>query len=85
MKNHFVIALFLVCMAACGDTVTSPDDPPGLNPDETKCQAPDYSVTLGEACDEVLRDCGNAICTSPLICVNSVCVSPTDAGVGSGE
>ena len=84
MKHRLVIPLFLICMAACGGSTTS-DGPGGSDGNDGKCLAPDYTATLGEACDEVLRDCGNAICAEPLTCVNSVCVSPTDAGAGSGE
>ena len=85
MKACLITFLFSLCLAACGSNTGTSDDPLDLTTGETKCQAPDYYVNAGEACDEVLKDCGNALCASSLVCVDSICVSTTDAGTNTSD
>jgi hypothetical protein len=85
MKYNLILSLFLMCMAACGATTPGSDEPEYYNGGDTKCMAPDHIVNAGEGCDEVLKDCGNAICASPLVCVDSICVESSDAGMNSND
>jgi len=83
MNFSSLITLCLLFLAACGETNSSSDSPTDTVPDETKCRAPDYMVSVGETCDTVAKDCGNAFCEPSLVCVDSICMSVTDAGTNT--
>ena len=85
MRYKWIVVLLLGCVSACGDFSSTSDESPDVSPGDTKCQAPDMMVNVGEACDMVLRDCGNVLCAQPLECVDAICVSVTDAGPGTSD
>ena len=85
MKAYLMTFLFSLCLAACGSNTGTADGSTDLTPGDTQCRAPDYLVNAGEACDAVLKDCGNALCAPSLVCVDSICVSTTDAGTNAND
>ena len=74
MKTITSIFLAAALLSACGDESGASGNGEATD-GETKCMAPDYTVEAGEACDEVLKDCGNALCASGYSCVDAVCVT----------
>ena len=82
MKVFLTVLLVSAFGWGCGDESGASGNGEATD-GETKCMAPDYTVEAGEACDEVLKDCGNALCASGYSCVDAVCV--TNAVAESSE
>ncbi len=85
MKKSIITSILALWLSGCGGTSGNLTDPELTSDGDTRCKAPDYTVNEGEMCDETLKDCGNAICASPLVCMNAICVNVTDAGVDFNE